>query len=147
MLLAFDLDGVLIDSREANLKAYRIAGFEPPEDFYSRAWETFCSREIHDMKNMHFRDTASFVRRMPLMRLALATDSTVLSFCSAEALTSLTRHLPVLQNLDIRTGLRSEDKIRHLQRMGGIPGVYFDDDAKMCERVSDMTGWQVCHVR
>lgn len=153
-MLVFDLDGVLIDTKAANLAAYRAIGKEPPAHFYHVHWSEWCSQEEHDAKLREMPRFAHLYRWLPLMDVALLDPGTlVLSSISAAGLRTVkASHHGLrynLERLNITTGLRAEEKLQRLISLRSIspPGVYFDDSEQFCRRVSEETDWTTCHVR
>jgi len=147
MLLAFDLDGTLVDSRDAVLKSYRAAGVEPPKDFWGKPWrEWLADKKAHDHKNLEFGkiDTLKTVRRLRTMDLFQQDHSLVLTGASFEAARA------VLAFYDLRpkslfTELNVQAKVDTLKALE--PGIYFDDDKAVCDAVKEGTRWTVMHVQ
>jgi len=147
MLLAFDLDGTLVDSRDAVLKSYRAAGVEPPEDFWGKPWRAWLSdKRAHDRKNEEFRkpDTLKLVKRLKTMKLFCQDHSIVLTAASATAARVM------LDYYDLRPAalfweLDAEGKVEVLNSHPS--GIYFDDDKSICDMVKRRTSWTVMHVQ
>jgi hypothetical protein len=146
--LAFDLDGTLVDTREANLRAYRAAGAEPPAHFHR---VRFAEWHGHDSGNRIARRKAELYpaflethgRALPLYDMfVVERGGTVLtgaSLAGAEAVRALFPHL----GSDVHCGMTLQDKLEWLRLHP--PGVYFDDDKHACRMVSTLTKWRaVC---
>lgn len=149
MQFAYDLDGTLVDSREAVVQAYRRAGLEPPPDFWGRtAKEWNCPAEVHRRKNALYPDTlARFGRRLPLADLYDLTGGVVLTGASYEAALAAMWFLGMTVRLDrVFASCTLEVKLETLRRLGG-PGLYFDDDPTTCARVREIPGWQALHAQ
>jgi len=145
VLLAFDLDGVLVDTQIACLQSYRSAGVEPPDDHHTIGWETWCTKEQHDAKNEEMKHHLYLIKPLPLLRLALQRRAPVLSACSREALAACKIAIPELKQLQIVCELRTEARLNAIRALGEA-GVYFDDSQKMCDIVKQETRWQVARV-
>lgn len=148
MIYAFDLDGTLVDSRDANLAAYRMIGVEPPEDFNVRPWGEWTTKAIHDAKNIMFEQfAADHIHALPLMELARECGGHVLSMCSRPCMAMIRRLVDFGPNIDnVVHSMSIMDKVDYLSDLG--TGIYWDDSAKACEIISrHLRGWQICHVQ
>ena len=147
MLLAFDLDGTLVDTRDAVLKSYRAAGVEPPHDFWGKPWRAWLSdKQAHDRKNEEFRkpDTLKAVKRLKTMELFCQDHSLVLTAASAPAARVILAHYD-LRPAALFWELDAEGKVEVLNSHPA--GIYFDDDKSICDMVKRRTSWTVMHVQ
>lgn len=152
LLYAYDLDGVLIDSRRATLEAYAIAGVVPPPDFYHRSWQSWTTPEVHARKTAALPLVAGkqTITELPLLEFAHKNGGTILSMCSDEAL-AITRPMFGLDSIGpILNKLSVERRLEYLKNatlnLEGVDYIYFDDNAEFCELVSKHTRWQACRV-
>lgn len=143
--MVFDLDGVLVDTREANLKAYRAAGVQPPPNFHVMDWRRWTTAEAHDAKNAALERFAHEVRPLPLLALALRLDAPVLSNISIRALEVLQRFVSDVRRLNVRHEMDRAAKLRWL-KVQPEPGTYFDDCELTCWAAQREAGWQACCV-
>lgn len=146
----FDLDGVLVDTKDAVRKAYEIVGVYMPDEAWGRpfaAWGLdYCNRhgldprEVHKEKNRHFKRLAkSMVRALPPLHQAHKLyendrDVRILTAASGPAYLAtqhLTKPLPVLG-----TGCDNVVKYQLLKALG--EGVYIDD-----HEISVPHGWEL----
>jgi hypothetical protein len=142
--LVFDLGGVLVNSREANLASYRAIGVEPPENFDKIAWETWCSPDHHKAKRAALQKHRGLIQPLPLLELALQAEGLVISACHEDSLEMACLVVPGLRRLRVQCGVR--DKVTLLAGMDNGPGVYYDDSLLVCEEVQRRTKWQVMHA-
>ena len=146
-LLAFDLDGTLLDTYDAVKEAYFLAGCTPPADFFQRSWQEWLKDEsVHDRKNtIYARLIEEKVTQTFLVDIYEKCGSRIiLSSCSAEAFVSLEKVFNLRPDL-IRTGLSLDQRLEELIDLG--TGIYFDDSAVTIEAVKKHTEWMTCHVQ
>jgi len=66
MLAVFDLDGTLIDNKEAVRYAYLRAGVAMPDDAWGKPVGDWCTKEQHEMKqSVYFNSLLEYGRRGP----------------------------------------------------------------------------------
>ena len=144
MLLAFDLDGTLLDTREAVHLAYVQAGVTPPVDWWGLPWQAWLTdAAAHERKNAIYEGLVhTHVRPLPLLHLANAHphDYYILTGCSARAYSALARHF-ALQPKDVFLSLTLERRVERLRQLGAT-GLYFDDHPTTARVVQQQTGWQ-----
>lgn len=113
MLYAFDLDGVLVDTQEANRRAYLSIGTTPPPDFHQRPWQEWTDAATHDRKNTELPRFRDLIKILPLIELVwkILPDVRIISMCSQGAYDLLIEKEPifreVLQGLT-RIGIRRD---------------------------------------
>lgn len=175
MLYAFDLDGTLVDTKDAVLRAYRAVGVEPPEDFFGRTWrEWLTDEDKHEAKNLiYVKNVGRWTKRLGLMDVMhdLRKEKAfqhrsepqnmvyVLTGASHDAAKAVLNHhlsYPQLNHEQLHTGLRMEGKaavLNDLQKkqtsehLSHSYGIYFDDDEETCNYIRENTKWTVLHVR
>lgn len=148
MIRIFDLDGVLVDTRRANLEAYRRAGIEPPADHHVRPWQEWCSPEDHERKGEHLLECLrDYGRKMPLMGEALrpGVPALVLSNASTRSLLALRQVFVLLGDLPIVWGVSSRRKAAWLAARYEY-GEYWDDSLDVVAQVRRIPGWVAHHV-
>lgn len=146
--LVWDLDGTLINTRQANYLAYKSLGINPPDDFHVRPWQEWCTQEAHDAKG---RVIDGFIlnHAKPLQLLDVWEANgrgTILTNSSWEAVEAIRRRFPQLADAGIHHEINSEGKTWWLA-IQPTAGVYFDDSEKTINRVREMTEWTAVLVR
>lgn len=142
LIVAWDLDGTLVHTRDANLAAYRALGVRPPLDFHTRPWQEWCSAEIHDEKG---RLLPAYLRRYatptPLLRLFRGMGGDIVTNASPPAIAALREIFSELRTARIHGGLSPEEKVDWLNAASS-PGLYIDDSIRTVEMVRRRTQWQ-----
>lgn len=151
LFYAYDLDGVLIDTRQATIEAYAVAGVTPPQDFYCRPWQSWTTPEVHARKSAALPQVASphNIKALPLLDFARRHRGIILSMCSDEALAITNPMFRLYEIGTIMNKLSIQDRLEFLEQMPTAPEdsfIYFDDNAEFCELVSKHTRWQACRV-
>lgn len=143
---AWDLDGTLIMTRDANWYAYLHLGVTPPADFHIRPWQEWCTQSIHDQKGDII---GSYLRRYarptPMLQIFRQTGGVILTNASRPVIRHLTGMFDELRNAEIHSGLRPEQKIEWLRN--NEPGVYFDDSESTVQMVRERTRWSAISVQ
>lgn len=140
----FDLDGTLLDTRQAVKEAYRAAGVEMPDECWGLPWREWLTMpnaaEIHKRKNVYYYKTVSiYAKRMPLFSIALQGQYPVITGASWVAV----EHV-LLMFGKLNVCLREADfdaKIQWLDERK--PGTYVDDLPEARQRVKEATEWKV----
>jgi hypothetical protein len=141
MLTVFDLDGTLIDTREAVVMAYREAGVEMPSWAWGLPWRQWLNdQDAHDRKNACY---AKMLRRhahaLPLLDYAIDHFSPVITGASCEAVVAVKYIYPGLNV--VLTGATRAQKIAWLRTVTPA-GLYVDDDDITLQLVSRETTWR-----
>jgi hypothetical protein len=143
--VAWDLDGTLVLTREANMAAYRRIGVEPPEDFHLRQWREWCEPRKHQEKGTHI---AYYLRRLgrptPLLGVFGQIGGRILTSASPPVVAALREQFPELRKAQIDSELDRAAKIRLLLRSS--PGLYLDDSIETVEMVRRETPWRAAVV-
>lgn len=150
MRLVFDLDGTLIETREANLAAYRSIGIEPPGDFHIRPWQEWVSPENHEKKqDVLPRFMLEHSKLLPahaiLAAMAGECNCQVLTNASDRTLEIVRVLFPVFRRYTIRNNMSPDMKLEFLKSRAAS-GIYFDDNEELVERVRKETRWQAVSV-
>jgi hypothetical protein len=148
MLLAFDLEGCLVETRAANLAAYREAGVEPPANFHAVPWQMWCSASNHDKKQARLAPLlCRRGRLLPASRVLLGCGGQVLTAASRGTVDAVLEAFPDLRDVrvDWAWNLRTAAKIEWMNDRPA--GVYFDDCEDAVELVRRRTRWQVVLTR
>jgi phosphoglycolate phosphatase-like HAD superfamily hydrolase len=147
MLLAFDLDGTLADTRIAVREAYIRAGAPAHliDANWGKPWAGWTDQETHARKNaIYLRDTINLVKRLPPMNLFQNKTSIILTGASLVAAEAVCKKLG-LRPRNIFPELTAEGKADILDDM--FPGMFIDDDAECCAAVSRRGKWSVLHFK
>lgn len=143
--IAYDLDGTLILTRQANLRAYRVVGADPPEDFHTRPWQTWTTKGVHDAKNSI---VDKFLREMavatPLLGIYTQTGGSILTNASETVVEVLRGMFPGLYGARIYR-MTPDEKLDWMRARD--PGFYFDDNVELIARVNRETRWTAAWVR
>ena len=142
LIVAWDLDGTLVHTRDANLAAYQALGVRPPSDFHVRPWQEWCSAEVHDEKG---RLLPAYLRRCatptPLLRLFRGMGGDIVTNSSPPAIAALREIFSELRTARIHGGLSPVEKVDWLNA-ASLPGLYIDDSIRTVEMVRRRTQWQ-----
>lgn len=156
----FDMDGVLMDSKDAVFEAYERAGVIMPEDAWGKPWQDWLIREcngdekhaqkVHTVKNQMYLETLEFYARWkPARHLAaqlIAADEMVrvITGASIDACEIAFKFLDLPIKVLEGTYMRTIDKVKWLSRTAAANplGIYFDDRRD----VTVPPGWQRCTV-
>ncbi len=146
MLYAFDLDGTLIDSREAVLESYRAVGVEPPPDFFMRSWHEWLSDStLHDAKNRVYIQKLSLIKPLPLIRLYFDLGQpSILTGASSVAVDMIAKAFGLKRRM-IYPELTLVDKIKMMNNIKE-GGIMFEDQLEAAQRMRSETKWVICHT-
>lgn len=138
--IAWDLDGTLLETREANLMAYRSLGVEPPIDFNIRPWREWTDKETHDRKNFVIGPfLRTYCSWLPCVDVWRRYPGPVVTMCSHPVLAHLKFVLPA--DMTILRADDREGKLRILRNLGPS-GIYVDDSPRMRKMVNEeLSGW------
>ena len=140
MRFCFDLDGTLLDTKQAVIEAYRAAGVEMPPDAWGKPWQSWLKfRHIHEWKNEHYPAMLrQHVKLLPLWPYAIAGHE-IITGASEAAVRVIERYFIVKLNVK-RFSATAQDKIDYLLTIP--PGVYVDDDAETRRLTEEQTKWR-----
>jgi phosphoglycolate phosphatase-like HAD superfamily hydrolase len=95
----FDLDATLVDSKDAVMRAYRLAGATSPEDGWNLPWTMWCGVAEHSRKCEIYSKMIEegFIAALPPMQLfrelqAAGEDVGIFTSASYEALAGFIKH-------------------------------------------------------
>lgn len=149
MQYAYDLDGTLVETREAVLAAYRAVGVEPPLDFFGKTWrEWLDDPTLHAAKNEEYLKiirTTDLVRATQIVSLFLITGGFIITGASRKAATAVLDHIG-LRPQKFYYELSMKDKAEVLNFHNGDQGIVFEDSEKVASYLKENTSWTVCHV-
>ena len=146
--MVWDLDGTLVETRYANLMAYKSLGIKPPEDFNVRPWQEWCTKEAHDAKGRIIKNfILNYAKPLQLLDVWQANGrGVILTNASHEAVDAIRERFGVLATADIWIGMNSQEKVRWLAAQPRH-GIYFDDSQKTINLVKEHTKWHTVLVR
>lgn len=149
-MFVFDLDGTLVDTREAVRQAYLAVGVVYPTGAWGIPWQEWTQLSGNDAERIHTAKNAAYpaalkkyAKRLPLLPYALYLDAPILTGASRGAVRTLEEWLGVKLNV-VLTSATTSDKINWLNdhmSSNALTHVYVDDDMKVCRQVEEGTSW------
>lgn len=151
MLLAFDLDGTLVDTKEAVTEAYKTAFRivegsldNMPEDFFGKPASAWLKNpEVYRVKKLLYPD---FLRRLakplPLAKLYSLEGGMILTGASIQAAQEVLIACELPPWKGGAWGCTTRDKVEMLNAVE-TPGIYFDDDLEASKQIAKATNWEV----
>jgi len=139
--VVFDLDGTLVDTREAVRLAYAAAGATMPEWAWGRPWHQWLfDSKVHARKNELYPEYIQrYAQALPLLQVALDHDVPVITGASVEAVRAIrARFGPISVVLN---GAGLQQKIDYLNWRAGR-GTYVDDDVHARAEIERRTRWE-----
>lgn len=73
-MVVFDVDGVLVDSRQAVYESYREAGIEMPDDAWGKPWYQWLPHVTKNPSGIHELKNAAYLRRIANLPLLSGAD-------------------------------------------------------------------------
>ena len=143
MLYAYDLDGVLVDTEQANREAYLTLGIIPPKNFHQRHWTTWVSGKDHDRKNKILPMRKNLIKALPMLKFALAHPGPVYTMCSHPAFDLIMDVVPDMRYMTTWF-VTQEERLNALKN--DAPITYFDDNPEFCKLAAQTEGITVCQV-
>ncbi len=146
MLYAYDLDGVLVDTQQANLAAYHTINIQPPPNFHQIHWTEWCHRNHHDNKNKVLPQFKHLIKPLPLLEFALEHPGPVYTMCSMPAFDLIMEAITDMRPRTVWFVTQAE-RLAALIKLGGIDSTfYFDDNPEFCKIAARTTKVTVCQV-
>lgn len=150
MHYAFDLDGTLARTREAVLLAYRMAGVEPPPDFFGKPWKAWLSDEdAHRRKNLFYEQLApAMIHPTNIVDIYRRTGGAIITGASASAVRTVLRAIgliPLPPAAEVHMELDMAGKAYVLNEKADT-GIVFEDSPEIATYLMENTQWQVCLV-
>lgn len=171
----FDLDGTLVDSRDAVQAAYEEVGVQMPEHAWGLPWRMWLpelcggsvprAMEVHLLKNQVYLQHPERLRELPLAALARVIQGRLGLHIAVHTGASLIAAEFVLATLNIATqsqqpyGAALRAQLNLNEKIGALSaisvtherGIYFDDCQATCDAVGRHVSqlgidWKVCHV-
>jgi len=141
----FDFDGVLVETKAAIKKAWRMAGVNPPKDFWKRPWQSWChDPEAYEKRDEHYKKCLDMVTLLPMIEVAKATGGVILTNGSERRVLATIEHFRITGCI-VKCGLNAVQKAEELNKFSS-PGVYFDDNWENVAIIRKLTQWKVIHV-
>lgn len=138
----FDLDGTLMDTREAVKHAYLLAGVRMPNDAWGKPWREWTTKDVHDKKNaMYPIALHNFASPLPLLDYAVKLRSHILTAASLDAVLALKQVGWLPARTPFTSELSREQKVDWLRHHGW--GVYVDDDSETRTLAKERTTWKI----
>ena len=149
-VIAFDLDGCLADTRQLIERAYRTAGAEPPEDFFSLGHHDWIEpdrrEQVHAAKNAAYLEALARepVTLLPPWQAAerLRAEGRAVALLTGApegTIKVLEKRVPSWPFLIARSAATPQEKTAWLARMR--QGAYVDDQ----QYVTIPDGWRFVH--
>jgi len=152
---AFDLDGTLLDTKDAVRQAYVDAGVSPPLDFFGKPFVEWFKGTEEEAKALRKAKAAAYrtriyegmVTALPLLSLyrhLAATDRQpiILTGASYESVYLLAEKFR-LQVGTILAGCGVKDKASFLNQYD-TAGIMFEDNVESSKYLRAATGWTIC---
>lgn len=153
-MIVFDLDGTLIDTREAVREAYLAAGVEMPDAAWGKPWHTWLPQlpnlrlspeEIHKIKNANYKHCLrEHGRVLPCLQYAVQLDAPIITGASVQAIAHVKTWLSEqgyhLRSVDL-FGASYDMKQFWLNTTSR--GIYVDDDVDVRVKLRESTRWLV----
>lgn len=139
--IVWDLDGTLVHTRAANLRAYRSVGVEPPEDFHVRPWQEWCSPADHDRKSEVVVEVLlRHAAPTSLMALHERLGGSILTSASPAVIHALVQRFPRIRSSLVEGSHTPAEKVQWLSQRE--PGIYVDDSERTLAMVRARTRWR-----
>lgn len=144
MNFVFDLDGTLIDTKEATYQAYKHVGINMPDEAWGLPWyEWLDSADIHDEKTKIYPEMLKrHAKILPTLNSALEVDGFLLTSASISSVMTIFRTfnfiLPILG-----TSCNNDLKINRLNKLK--PGLCIDDNVIFGELLEEHTEFKYVH--
>lgn len=141
MLIAFDLDGVLVDTRQATEEAYKAVGVHMPPNAWGQPWHVWLNDPVLHAKkqSIYPKYLKAYARERPLYRMAQAMGAPVLTCASDKSIDAIsTMYGP----LDFYRVDSQHGKALLLAELGR-EGIFVDDSFEVRRIVADYTQWSV----
>lgn len=140
--IVFDLDGTLVDTREAVRLAYLEAGIVMPDHAWGLAWhEWLFDPAVHARKvEIYPRFVAELAVGLPLLQTALTHHVPVITGASRRAVQAVQIKFGPLNVVLAEASLRQ--KIEYLNWYGPSGGTYVDDNELARAEIERRTKWK-----
>lgn len=141
--IVFDLDGTLVDSKDALIAAYEFAGVKNPEPLLATAWPKWCTLEQHSIKNDVYPSMLKrYGKLLPLAKFASKGNWPVITFASRRGVDAVREVFDLELNV-FRYGCGVSTKAECLKQLHhrGVPRMYVDDNAVQLKEIVAGTGW------
>lgn len=148
MHFAYDLDGVLADTKRAIEVSYNQAGIFPPADFWGKPWKEWLwyDPEAHEKKNEFFAGNAHLIKPLPIFEIYCRLGGIILTGASKEgAAVTLSALAGGLWFPEIVCGLTAEQKADELNKIADT-GIMFEDSLYNVNIIRERTAWKVVYV-
>ena len=132
MNFVYDMDGTLIDTKEAVFRAYESANFNMTEELWNKPWQEIgISKEQHDEKcKIYPHFLKKYSKPLALYYLYQKIPGYILTGASLDACREIVK-LYNIPHYMIKCNLTKEEKIQILQGLGYENCYYYDDDVSI----------------
>lgn len=162
-VVVFDVDGVLVDTREIVRRAYAEVGIELPDRLWGSTWRTWLpelcggdplrAQAVHDQKTRSHLDLLGTSRVATLAGADAARElhsrGWIVKFITSSTREVVRRTLdsadPSLSGFLAGTDLDSTGKRRALDAISPAGGVYVDDNHGLGVKVTEGSTWKLVH--
>lgn len=161
LLIAFDVDGTLVDTRDLVTKAYADQGVTMPDEAWGQPWYSWLPNtvgslskaiQVHEAKNKSYLKvlTDGDLPVLPATDLAKdlmaegAVDVGFLTGASDDAVQAILTRLGIDTNLLWGSSMSYDDKLDWLIVNVWKRVIYIDDDARLIQHINSIP-W--CYVR
>lgn len=154
-MIVFDLDGTLIDTREAVREAYLAAGVEMPDAAWGKPWHEWLLQDrtteeavkIHRKKNELYREALRhYGCILPCLSYALQLGAPIITGASITGVSHVKAWLDEngYRGLNVAlSGATYDLKQMWLNTVHSTRGIYVDDDADARAKLRESTRWLI----
>lgn len=143
MQFVYDFDGVLVDTKNAIRRAWKMVGVDPPKDFWKKSWKDWCpDPELYEKRNeAYIEKCLPLVNLLPMMKVAAATGGLILTNGAQSRVLATLAHFNV-KDCIVKCELNAIEKAKELNSLKEV-GVYFEDQWENAAIIRKLTQWKV----
>lgn len=148
-MFAYDLDGVLADTKEFVLACYRSAGTEPPPDFWGKTFNEWSGdKELHRRKNDFLEVHKHLIKPLPMLSVYKNTGGIILTGASPEAARIVCGCVGISRPRGY-TRMTVKQKAEYLNKLSPVQcseNIMFEDMEENVKYLRENTNWKIVHV-